>query len=237
MSKISALANHLGVDESEIVERHNHRFEVNPHTRLVGTSPDEARRLVKQLFDSLELARQRVLTLDDSVSRVLPAYMREPLTGSIIRQVGYSTLKRELRVHAPETLEIARHEVLNTLYYLCPETDGEKYAVDYRDMLREAAQGIPIRDRRISELDHDGEYLVLTGEEAAKEFDESLDNYFDECVLPDLSETAQRYFDIDTWKRDARIDGRGHCLAPYDSNETEVYDKEDDRYYYIYQTD
>ena len=97
MSKESALAKHLDIDEDEIVERYNNHFEVNPHTRLVGTSPDKAEQLVKQLFEALELARQEMLTPSDSVSRVVPAYMREPLTGSIIRQVGYNDLHHLLR--------------------------------------------------------------------------------------------------------------------------------------------
>ena len=32
------------------------------------------------------------------------------------------------------------------------------------------------------------------------------------------------YFDREAWKRDARMDGRGHCLGSYDGGEYEVGD-------------
>lgn len=63
------------------------------------------------------------------------------------------------------------------------------------------------------------EYLVLTEDEAEEAWDEELERYLDECVLPELSETAQAYFDRESWKRDARHDGRGHALSGYDGNE------------------
>lgn len=217
MSKKSALAKHLSVDESEIVERDDNTFEVNPHTHLVGTSPDEARRLVEQLFKVLDASKG-------------------PWTLDTIRQTGYNNLQHDLRTHAPETLKIGIHEVLNTLYFLCPETDDEEHAVDHRDTLREAAQGLPIQDRRRPQPSRDGEYLVLTDREADEAWDEALDHYLDACVLSELPEIAQRYFNCDAWKRDARVDGRGVCLALHDGIETEVYDEEDDKTYYIYWT-
>jgi hypothetical protein len=79
------------------------------------------------------------------------------------------------------------------------------------------------------------EYLVLTDDEADELWDEQLDNYLDECVLPELPESARMYFDRDSWKSDARMDGRGHSIASYDGNEDEVQD-EDGNYFYIYRT-
>jgi hypothetical protein len=78
----------------------------------------------------------------------------------------------------------------------------------------------------------DREYTVMTDSEADKAWDESLDSYLDECVLPDLPETARMYFDDDKWKRDAKMDGRGHSLNHYDGGEEEANINDVD--YYIY---
>ena len=61
-------------------------------------------------------------------------------------------------------------------------------------------------------------------EEADTAWDESLDSYLDDCILPELPEEVQRYFDREAWKRDARMDGRGHCLNSYDGSEEDAGD-------------
>lgn len=63
------------------------------------------------------------------------------------------------------------------------------------------------------------EYRVLTDDEADTAWDESLDSYLDDCVIPELPKNMQNYFDNDAWKRDAKMDGRGHSLSSYDGNE------------------
>lgn len=78
----------------------------------------------------------------------------------------------------------------------------------------------------------DQTYAVMTDSEADKAWDESLDSFLDDCVLPDLQETIRMYFDEDKWKRDARMDGRGHSLNHYDSSEEEANINNVD--YYIY---
>jgi len=77
----------------------------------------------------------------------------------------------------------------------------------------------------------DCDYYVYTEDEANDVWDEDLDNYIDECIMPDLPEVAQRYFDRESFIRDARYDGRS-VLARYDNIELEttVLDTE----YYIY---
>jgi hypothetical protein len=64
-------------------------------------------------------------------------------------------------------------------------------------------------------------YLAGTDAEMDSAWDDELENYLDECVLPDLPETARNYFDKESWKRDARYDGRGHALNHYDGGEEE----------------
>lgn len=73
-----------------------------------------------------------------------------------------------------------------------------------------------------NELEIDGEeYMYGTDDEMDVVWDERLENYIDECILPLLPDDLQRYFDNESWKSDARFDGRAHTLATYDGNEQE----------------
>ena len=78
------------------------------------------------------------------------------------------------------------------------------------------------------------EYIVATDEEADEIEDEYLDNYLEECIYPELPENLRFYFDDEAWKRDARMDGRGHCISTYDGCEYE--EKVNGTWYYIYRT-
>lgn len=76
------------------------------------------------------------------------------------------------------------------------------------------------------------DYLVLTDDEAEDRWDESMDIYIDECILPELPKHLHYYFDSEKWKKDARFDGRGHSLASYDGEEHE--EEVNGTTYYIY---
>lgn len=76
------------------------------------------------------------------------------------------------------------------------------------------------------------EYLVCTDSEADDKWEVSLDDYIEQCIMPEVPEWIQNYFDEDAWKRDARMDGRGHSLSGYDGNEHEEGVNGTD--YYIY---
>ena len=84
----------------------------------------------------------------------------------------------------------------------------------------------------VKTLYDDEDYLVLTDEEADEKWEEGLNNLLDDCVLPGLEETHQYYFDREKWISDAKDDGRGHTLSPYDGNEDCVIINRTD--YYIY---
>lgn len=72
-----------------------------------------------------------------------------------------------------------------------------------------------------------GEYAVATDQEADSAWDQSLDSYIEECITPEMEKlesgslSAYIKFDEEMWKRDARMDGRGHSLSSYDGNENE----------------
>lgn len=78
------------------------------------------------------------------------------------------------------------------------------------------------------------DYLILTDEEADEKWDESLEDYIDCCILPELPEQYRRYFDCESFKFDAKFDGRGHSLASYDGEENEEYVEEFRQTFYIY---
>ena len=60
------------------------------------------------------------------------------------------------------------------------------------------------------------------------------ENYIEECILPEIPDNLQYYFNNEAWKRDAKMDGRGHSLATYDGAEYE--ETVNNTTYYIYRT-
>ena len=78
----------------------------------------------------------------------------------------------------------------------------------------------------------DQEYNVYTDEEADEAWEEELNMYIDECILPEIPDYLRNYFDEEAWKSDARIDGRGHAIARYDGYED--FEEVEGTYYYIY---
>ena len=77
------------------------------------------------------------------------------------------------------------------------------------------------------------EYVIMLDDEADLAWDEALQSYLDECVLPELPDgNLRNYFDEEAWKRDAKHDGRGHALNHYDGSEYELH--VDDVWYAVY---
>ena len=104
------------------------------------------------------------------------------------------------------------------------ENEGE----DVREVIKDVRN---ITDfERADILSYD--LTVYTDEEADEVWEESMDNYIEECVLNELPEQYRQYFDDEKFKRDCSFDGRGHGLSSYDGEEHEV--KIDDTWYYIY---
>lgn len=93
----------------------------------------------------------------------------------------------------------------------------------------------------INELDIDtntvninGEDIyVLTDREADDLADEMLDSYIEECILYQIPEKYQYYFDSEKFKSDViRSDGRAQQLSAYDGSE--YFYNVNDTDYYIY---
>ena len=77
---------------------------------------------------------------------------------------------------------------------------------------------------------HNEDYYVLTDSEADDMEDQQLDNYIEECL--EIPDDIRPYFDEEKWKRDARMDGRGHIISSYDGCEYE--ETVEGTTYYIY---
>jgi hypothetical protein len=71
------------------------------------------------------------------------------------------------------------------------------------------------------------EFAIGDDAEADAAWDASLESYIEQCIEPELDfdklGSLGNYvkFDREMWLRDAKMDGRGHSLSPYDGEETE----------------
>lgn len=204
-------------------------FLVNRRKVKRGTSPAEAKRLA-------DLARAAIFTAfsgEDDLFRVVRQKATdgeflnslEELKSKNFNPILYDFLRHVLGKKVPDLLKVGTHDVLNTLYFLYNPDDYKEVGKEYShsEAIRKAFDGEKVADTRELEETEDGEYLVLTDEEADERARESLDNYIEECVLSQIPDNLVEYFDTDQFAEDAlRNDGRGVSLASYDSEEFEV---------------
>lgn len=104
------------------------------------------------------------------------------------------------------------------------DEDGAKLLALLEELECEPSEVCESRDGAIYGLGFrygNQEWAVLTDDEADDAWDEALESYLDDCIMPVLPEMAQRYFDSDSWKREAKMDGRGPALSVYDGKERE----------------
>jgi hypothetical protein len=214
-----------------------------------GTSPAEAAKLADLLartIAGLEVLAPRSAGLDAIIPPAATVdthtcVMIPPVCSlETVRAVGYDAISEAIKKHRPASLKVGTHDVLNSLYFLSRETDGEKeHAHDHRDTLREAwraryDKAQTVTDRRTTEETDSGHYLVLTDTEADKAQDEALESLLDDTGCVPGSDSP--YFDRERWKTDARQDGRGHIISGYDGEEREETDPATGETFYIYRT-
>ena len=126
----------------------------------------------------------------------------------------------DLSKYATESLSEEATEAVNNMF----GADAEKIValalhlqIDF-----EEAQRIEVASYDDCVLEYGREeYLVCTDSEADDKWDAELENYIDECILPEIPEEYRNYFDNNAWKSDAKQDGRGHSLSRYDGDEDE----------------
>ena len=105
-----------------------------------------------------------------------------------------------------------------------------------KQALKQHLQNVGLDEIKVSKHEetlfnvNDQEYSVYTDSEADQEWEESLNNYIDDCL--EIPEHLKFYFDEEKWKDDARMDGRGHSINHYDGTEEE--EEVNGTTYYIY---
>ena len=161
-----------------------------------------------------------------------------------------TTPTNELTLNTLRRLALMQHLgedffILNGTAYIGEEDAAkESYEAakeDYDDFTSFCNDELEIVEE-LEEDDYTVDYMVLTDSEADEKWEESLDSYIEECITPEidkLSEGAGNLsyyitFDEETWKRDARMDGRGHSLSSYDGHENE--ETIEGETFYIYRT-
>jgi hypothetical protein len=161
----------------------------------------------------------------------------EDLTKELLEEYGERVIA--LAQHLELDLEINEEDYkLNPDEEFETEEEREERIQELKEEREDAIQAIKdeleciVNDYGNTYNYYNQEYMVLTDSEADDAEDEALNNYLEECVYPELPDHLSCYFDDEAWKRDARMDGRGHLLATYDGNEYE--ETVEGTTYYIY---
>lgn len=97
------------------------------------------------------------------------------------------------------------------------ETENNEVSLTFENWLSIDDNGTEVDVEEYDERSSD--WLVYTDSEADDAWDESLENYIDDCL--EIPASMRNYFDREAWKYDARMDGRGHCLSGYNGHEEE----------------
>lgn len=208
-----ALREHLKDWTSKMVVHDDHGIEVNPCRAPSGVGPDEARTRVAWVKECLNQVKH-VSPLKPTGIEALPRLGEASL--SQLESLGYRTLTAALQLYCPEEAAKGFGTLLNTVYFLVTD-QVDPGQVNLRKSLREAWVGDEVVDRRTWYDTNDGEYLVLTDDEADRAWDDELECYIDDCL--EIPDGMKPYFDRAKWKRDARMDGRGSALSSYDGAE------------------
>lgn len=233
-ARIEALAGYLDIMAEEIRADGDNRYTVNPRNKMHGMAPREYMQNAhdfRQLLTVREAERLTKAINEISKDGPLERGERDELYNFINNRIKNRIAKTEAarkagdlyrsgiyrasHLEAIERLKKAAGYVENVLFHLLESEGNNTHGVDYRM----AWSGRTPDDHRQEWEVNDGEYLVLTEDEAETAHEEALEQWLDEIVTPELDENVAKYFDREAWKRDARLDGRGHALSQYDGEE------------------
>lgn len=176
-----------------------------------------------------------------AIRKEVKAQMENGVASAIaVAEIAEDKIRMEIKAHwkseRNKMYAIAATLPLSTL----KDPDEEYDEDEYDDKVLALAAFLDIHPEEVSGNRYDdnvfdacGEgYLVVDDGERDDLWEASIQGYLDELVLPEFPETMRRYFDEEAWKSDARDDGAGISLAPYDHVES----LSDDGLYYIYRT-
>ena len=253
MEKIEALLEFLKENEDEdlVLEDieestyDDNIFEVNPRMTRYGSSPTEVIENANRVRYVLDLVLGHVMDTSEiksyDVTEKLYKTVDHALKVLLWPKDGapddlYPILYKKLTgKDDPPVVPEGKHDndrakvyqdIVNFLYHVY--CDGR-----YSEVCAQAFDGEEVDEYREAVPTCDGEYMVLTEDEADALFEESIENYIDEFIDSNdsIPDTFKFYFDREAFKRDTEINSdRGTELGRYDGIE-HYYDD-----YLIYRT-
>ena len=224
MSKEKALAKFLNVDVLKISNEYGHYYEVNRRIVKQGKTPEEITKTIEDLKSILDLGIQGLIssamTSTDKVKREKVYHdAKDSLKGLAeradrrARNMDKSPFQ-EVKEDVYNRLKQEHLYVENILYLLLQSEDTE-LATSYR----KAWMGAPVDDLRRDRTVNDGEYLVLTDEEATEYEIEGLQNLFEE-FMRDTPDFIKKFVDEDAYIEEYS-GNRGENINGYDGTEYE----------------
>ena len=222
--KAQALAQHLKLDGSESILEQSYtddEFRVNPSKVKAGDSPAKYKREI-ELFKSM-LTRGQITAIE--------TYILRDRTDEVIKDKLYNRISKAIEKHVDtdeyKELQKSSFHCVNIAYHLLSDEKAQ-----HVNWYRRAFLNLAIKDdRELRDID-EGEYLVLTDDEADKRVDEYLESLFDD-FMRDVPDHIVNYIDYEAWKNDYNND-RGAELSSYDGIKN--YETVDGETYYIYRT-
>jgi len=230
--KLMALIDALDLNTADhrIEELDNGNFVINPRKERVGETPVMINRSI-QALEKL-LTKKQLEELRDFVKKNGYDSKFETRASEKTHDKLYNKLKK--RLHSKEDSDEYRYLVKehlhaeNLLYHLMSAGDSQ-----YEKQVQRALFHFKVEDLSRLVDRNDGEYMVLTEDEADDKAIEYLEDgdYWQMAVENgDTEESKQDYIEsiLD-------IDGRGSVLASYDGDELEA--EIDGKTYYVYRVD
>lgn len=136
--------------------------------------------------------------------------------------------REDVRIYSTDKTQ-SDLEVEWDLYDRTAEDEGNT-PMGFLEWLEENYEQIDVEEYDMD--DYNNDWLVCTDSEADDKWEQDLDSYIDDCVLPEIPEAYRNYFDDESFKRDCKYDGRGQSLAKYDGHE--CYQDVNGTTYYLY---
>jgi len=203
-----ALAIHTGCDLTEIEMKYGeHHFVIGEHTVKEGDPPEKFVKHAAALHAFLAERGLDQKTWQDLNTNWSYTTLQVACVGN---SGNYPQVDGEI------------HYYSNGFYHLIGGklVDADKWHVY---ALRAAFNGEPIEDRRENGLRDQGEYSVLTDNEADEAAKDSFEDFCKSDIVSQIPENLQGYFDTDKFVEDAMsTDGRASTLASYDGEENEI---------------
>lgn len=209
--KREALAKYLNI-EVDSIEEQGETFVVNASKRLQGNAP-------QYYIDSV--AEFKALLSNEEIAMINDYLAMGAINGHEEYKKAGDNLYKLIEQTLPNTPVIKDWLYnVNILYWLVKADKDESTHIK----IVKAWNGEAIEDdRELVDID-DGEYLVLTDDEADEQARESVEQLVDDMLPREFVESGLRaYFDDERYIDDVLLgDGRGSILASYDGEENEA---------------